>query len=184
MEYLFRLIFTLLKVSIQASIYATLILILTKMWSGFSPSSRLAKFTHNGKRFWWRSGFTASVALFLVANTPWGDHGLGDYRRVPLGYGLAMEQINRMMAYFEPVTTLDQPEIVFYKVADDMLCAKADDNIYFTYDLQTRRYHTFSDSATYDSNAKNLGLPTSSQFESFHKHYARYWGSWRFWLLA
>ena len=43
-----------------------------------------------------------------------------------------MEQINGMMAYFEPVTAMDQPEIVSYKVADDMLCAKADDNIYFT----------------------------------------------------
>ncbi|MGY3089167.1 hypothetical protein ACVWYF_002207 [Hymenobacter sp. UYAg731] len=184
MEYLFGLIFTLLKVAIQASVYATLLLILIRMWAGFSPDSGLAKFASNGKQVWWRSGLAASLALCLIANTPWGNHGLGDYARIPLGHDLAMEQMNGTMTYFGPVTTIDQPEIISYQVANDVLCAKADKNLYFTYDLGLKRYRTFADSTEYNSTAKNLGLPTTSQFESFHRHYARHWGGWRFWLLA
>ncbi|WP_201982811.1 hypothetical protein [Hymenobacter rubidus] len=184
MEYAFGLFFTLLKVAVQASIYATLVLVLTRIWAGFSPDSRLIEYLSNGKRLWWRSGFAASIALLLLANTPWGDHGLGDYARIPLGHGLAMEQINGTMAYFEPVTTIDQPEIISYQVANGVLCAKADKNLYFTYDLALKRYQIFADSTAYNSNAKNLSLPTTSQFESFNRHYARYWGGWRFWLLA
>ncbi|GAB3289781.1 hypothetical protein ACFQT0_08910 [Hymenobacter humi] len=184
MEYLFGLIFTLLKVSLQASVYATLLLSLARVTAAFAPTSWLAKSSANSKRFWWRSGFAASIVLFLIANTRWGDHGLGDYSRIPLGHGLAMEQINGTMVYFEPVTTRDHEEIISYKVADDALYAKANDNLYFTYDLQTKRYQTFDDSTAYNSNARNLDWPTSSQFQSFHRHYAQYWGGWRFWLLA
>ncbi len=184
MEYTFGLLFTLLKVAVQASVYATLILVLTRIWAGFSPDSELAKYSSNGKKLLWRSGLAAAVTLFLIANTHWGDHGLGDYARIPLGHDLAMEQINGTMAYFEPITTIDQPEIISYQFANDVLCAKADENRYFTYDLDLKRYRTFSDSTAYNLTAKNLGLPTTSQFESFHRHYARYWGGWRFWLLA
>jgi hypothetical protein len=188
MEYLFGLIFTLLKVAIQASAYATLLLILIRMWAAFSPDSGLAKFASNGKRVWWRSGLTASLVLCLIANTPWGNHGLGDYARIPLGHGLAMEELNGTTAYFEPVSIIETSdvitEVVSYQVFNDVLCAKTNDGQYFTYYLGARHYQPFADSTTYNSTAQKLGLPVETQFESFDRHYKRYWGNWRFWLLA
>ncbi|MBJ6108655.1 hypothetical protein JAO73_06530 [Hymenobacter sp. BT523] len=188
MEYVFGLIFTLLKVAVQASVYATLFLVLISVWARFSPDSGLAKFTSNGKRVWWQSGLAASLALCLIANTPWGNHGLGDYARIPLGHGLAIEELNGTTAYFEPVSMTEQSdvitEVVSYQVSNDILCAKMNDGRYFTYDLAARHYQPFADSTAYNSTAQKLGLPVETQFESFAKHYNRYWENWRFWLLA
>lgn len=186
---LIGLIFTLVKAFVQASIYATLLFALARLRSRFAPNSWLAKSSSNGKQFWWRSVFAASTALFLLANTPWGNHGLGgDYARIPLGHGLAMEEINGHTAYFEPVSITEQSEviseIVSYQVSDDLLCARMNGNRFFTYNLATKHYQPFTDSISYNSVAKNLGLPTTTQFESFNKHYIRYWKGWRFWLLA
>jgi hypothetical protein len=94
MEYLFGLVFTILKVLIQASAYAALLLILARMYAGFSPNSKVANLTSNGRRFRRFSGLIALLSLFLIANTPWGDHGIGDYARIPVGNGEIIEQIN------------------------------------------------------------------------------------------
>lgn len=32
--------------------------------------------------------------------------------------------------------------------------------------------------------ARPIGLPAAREFTSLNRHYGRYWGSWRFWLLA
>ena len=128
------------------------------------------------------------MVLLLMANTRWGDHGLGDYARIPLGHGLAMEEMNGHTAYFEPVSITEQSEIITevisYQVSNDVLCAKMNNRLYFTYNLATKHYRTFTDSSAYNSAAKNLGLPITTQFEAFNRHYARYWEGWRFWLLA
>ena len=170
--------------------YATLLLILAKLWAGFEPNSRVATFSANSKQFWWRSGFAASMVLFLIVTTSWGDHGL-ESARIPLGYGLVVERIDGAdgpVAYLEPVSITDQTQIIAkiaaYQVAGNMLCARDDNNRYFSYNLDTRQHRVFADSIAYNSVAKNLGWPLITKFESFHEHYARYWGGWRFWLLA
>ena len=187
MEYLFGLVSTLLKVAVQASVYAVLLLMLAKAWVSYSPDSALARFASDSKRVWWQGALAASLVLCFFANTPWGNHGLGDYARIPLSHGLAMERTNTT-AYFEPVSVIEQSdvitEIVSYQVSNDVLCAKMNDNRYFAYNLTTARYQDFADSTAYTTAARNSGLPAVTQFESFHKHYARYWGGWRFWLLA
>jgi hypothetical protein len=184
MEFLFHFVFTLVKISLQASLYALLLLLLARLYARYDADSSVARICRNASRFWWGSGAMVSGVLFLYSLTYWGDHGLGDYARIPLGCDAAIEQINGTMAYFEPVATMDQPEVVAYQLADDILCAQADDTSYFIYDLSFRRYQTFIGRPAYDAYAHSHGLPLASRFESFHKHYHRYWGGWRFWLLA
>lgn len=188
MEYLFGLIFTILKVLAQASAYATLILIVVRMHSGFSPDSKVAKRTANGKRVWRLSGLIALLLLWFIANTPWGDHGLGDYARIPLGNGEVIEEINGTEAYFQAEIPLklsaDQPFIDSFAVANDVLCGKASDESFFTYDLITKQQHIFADSQEYTAYASQHALPAVTDFKSFSKHYHDYWGGWRFWLLA
>jgi len=188
MEYLFGLIFTILKVLVQASAYATLMLTLARMYSRFSPNSTVAKFVAESRRFWRLSGFVALLVLCFIANTPWGDHGLGDYARIPLGNGEIIEEINGTEAYFQAEIPLnlstDQPFIDSFAVANDVLCGKATDESFFTYDLVTKQQQIFADSQEYTAYASKHALPAIINFESFNKHYHDYWGGWRFWLLA
>lgn len=188
MEYLFGLIFTVIKALLQASAYATLLLILARMYAKFSPNSKVAILASNGKRFRRLSGLVALLALFFIANTPWGDHGLGDYARIPLGHGEAIEQINGMEAYFQAEAPLklstDQPFIDCFAVATDVLCGKASDESFFTYDLATKQQRIFADSLEYTAYARQHDLPAIIDFKSFDKQYHTYWGGWRFWLLA
>jgi hypothetical protein len=188
MEYFFGLIFSILKVFAQASVYATLVLILARIHSGFSPNSKAAKLTSNGRRVWQLSGLIALLALCFSANTAWGDHGLGDYARIPLGNGEIIEEINGTEAYFQAEIPLklstDQPSIDSFEVADDVLCVKASDKSFFTYDLVTKQQHVFADSQEYTAYASQHALPAIISFKSFNKHYHNYWGGWRFWLLA
>ncbi|UOQ73053.1 hypothetical protein [Hymenobacter cellulosilyticus] len=182
------LIVTLLKASIQAAVYATVLLVLARLWARYAPDSRVAKYSSNRKLFWWSSAAVASMVLFFVANTSWGDHGSADHARIPLGHGLAMEEINGSTAYFEPVSINDQSEqiagVASYQVANDVLCAKMNDGSCFTYHLSTKQYQAFTDSTRYNAAAKELGLPPTTQFASFSKHYIRYWEGWRLWFLA
>jgi hypothetical protein len=188
MEYLFSLIFTIVKVLLQASAYATLLLILAKMYAKFSPNSKVAQLASNGRRFRRLSGLIVLLGLFFIANTPWGDHGLGDYARIPLGNGEIIEQINGMEAYFQAEAPLklstDQPFIDSFAVAGDVLCGKASDKSFFTYDLATKQQRIFADSQEYTAYANEHALPAITDFKSFDKHYHDYWGGWRFWLLA
>lgn len=188
MEYLFGLIFTVVKVLLQASAYATLLVILARMYAGFSPTSKVATLASSGRQLWRLGGLIALLALFLIANTPWGDHGLGDYARLPLGNGEIIEQVNGTEAYFQAEAPLklatDQPFIDSFAVANDVLCGKASDESFFTYDLATKQQRIFADSQEYTAYARQHALPAISEFKSFATHYHDYWGGWRFWLLA
>jgi hypothetical protein len=128
------------------------------------------------------------LALFFIANTPWGDHGIGDYARIPLGNGEIIEEINGTEAYFQTEMPLklstDQPFIDSFEVANDVLCGKASDESFFTYDLVTKQQHVFADSQGYTAYASQHSLPSITDFKSFDKQYHDYWGGWRFWLLA
>jgi hypothetical protein len=187
-EFLFHFIFTLIKIALQASVYATILLFLVAAYAGFYPHSALARASTRPKRFWWLGGFCISAALLLFSFTYWGNHGLGDYARIPLGHGEAMEEINGMEAYFEAEVPLklsaDRPFIESFQVADDVLCGQANDKSFFTYDLVTKQQRSFSDASEYATYAAQHSLPAVSELKPFGKQYSDYWGGWRFWLLA
>ncbi|MBO2009913.1 hypothetical protein [Hymenobacter negativus] len=126
--------------------------------------------------------------MFVFSFTYWGNHGLGDYARIPLGNGEAMQEINGMEAYFETDVPLelssDQPFIDSFQVADDVLCGQANDKTFFTYNLVTKQQRHFGDAQEYATYATQHGLPAVREFKSFGAHYSSYWSGWRFWLLA
>ncbi|UOQ72873.1 hypothetical protein [Hymenobacter cellulosilyticus] len=189
MEALFHMVFTLFKVSIQASVYATLLLGLVRLYGRRNPTHPLVLASRHARRFWWVSGFLVSVALVGFSCTYWGYHGFGDSACVPLGHGEAMEEMNGVTTYFKPVQQLsgyeDAGEVLTYQVRHDMLCAVlAPDSAYYTYNLDSKTSQLFADRADYESYARGHDLPRPDEFEGFKRHYRRYWGGWRFWLLA
>ncbi|PJJ53251.1 hypothetical protein [Hymenobacter chitinivorans] len=189
METLLHLIFTFCKIAIQASVVATLLLKLVRWYAPRDPAHPLVRASRHGKRFWWASGFLVSLALFGFSLTYWGNHGLGDYARIPLGHGEAMEELNGVQAYFEPLAHLtdnaDNPEVLAYQVHDGVLCvALGPDSTFVVYYLASKHHQLFADRAAYAAHARSHHLPRPAEFERFKQHYSRYWNGWRFWLLA
>jgi hypothetical protein len=188
MEYLFGFVLTLLKIAIQASVYATVARWLARLADARQVNSALVRASRAGRQFWRRSFVVAYGALFLFSCTYWGDHGLGDHARLPIGHGEAVEELNGIETYFEAEPPLklstDQPFIDTFQVTNDILCGQASDKSYFAYDLATKEQRIFANDAEYTAYAGLRGLAPISEFRSFWQQYGHYWGGWRFWLLA
>jgi hypothetical protein len=190
MEYLFGFLFTLFKIAIQASLYATAARWLAQRADARQVNNALVRASRHGRQFWQRSFVVAYVALFLFSCTYWGDRGLGDSARIPLGHGEEMSEINGNETSFDgskPFIVSDMAgdqQVDRFQIANEVLCAQAEQKRYFTYNLVTKEHHVFADSLEYSAYAVPRGLPPINEFQSFWKHYKRYWGGWRFWLLA
>ena len=186
MEYIFGFFFTLFKIAIQASLYATLVRWLAQRADARQVDNALVRASRQSKQFWRRSFMVAYGALFVFSCTYWGDHGTGS-ARLPLGHGEAMNEVDTE-AYFEASVPFklptDSPWVSEFKVADEVLCGQASDKSYFIFNLATKENRLFGDAAEYNAYAAPRGLPASSELESFWEQYKRYWGGWRFWLLA
>jgi hypothetical protein len=186
MEYLFGFVFKLFKIAIQAGLYATAARWLVQQADTRQIDNVLVRASRNRRQFWQRSFMVAYATLFLFSCTYWGDHGLGS-ARLPLGYGETMEEFN-IAAYFKASVPFklptDEPWVSEFQVADGILCGQASDKSYFIYNLATKENRLFGDAQEYDAYAIARGLPASDKLEPFQKHYSRYWGGWRFWLLG
>jgi len=190
MEYLFGFVFTLIKIALQASAYATAATWLVGLAAARRPTSVLKHLGRDGWQVWQRSFMVACVVLFGFSCTYWGDHGLGDSARLPLGHGEELVALNGDETYFTGQTPFGvsdmggAQQIDKFRVADEILCGQAEQTAYFSYNLATKEHRVFADSLAYNAYAISHGLPASHELETFWQQYRRYWGGWRFWLLA
>lgn len=190
MEYLAGFVFTLFKIAVQAGVYATVLLWLLGRLAAHRPARLVKRINYDGWHLWRILFGGVYAALFLFSCTYWGDHGLGDSARLPLGYGEEMAEINGTETYFTaavPFKVSDMAgaqDIAKFKVANDILCAQAEETHYFAYNLATKENQVFADAQAYNAYAGPRGLPASGELETFWRQYGRYWGGWRCWLLA
>lgn len=101
MEATAHFLFELFKIAILASLYATAALVCTKIAGRFSTNGWWQKHASASGKTWVKSGFAISVLLFLYMFTYWGNHGLGDSARVPIGHFQAVSEINASNTYVE-----------------------------------------------------------------------------------
>lgn len=188
MEVLFHAIFELIKISILGSIYATLALIVFKIVAYFKPHSWFNKVSKKKLRFWLSSGFFISFGLVIFMVTYWGDHGLGDNARVPIGHFKTVKQINGDVAYIENKGgeqlgiknfTFDNDN--FYGETQKELNGEKGD--YVVWDLRTDEWKFYKTEEEYIEVANHNNYPKPDKFEDFGNFYSRYWNGLRFWLL-
>jgi hypothetical protein len=101
MDVLFHFIFELIKISILGCIYATLTLLTFKIIGHYKPDSWFDKVSKKKLRLWFLSGLVISVGLFFFMFTYFGDHGLGDSAKVPIGHFKVARQINGIDTYLQ-----------------------------------------------------------------------------------
>jgi len=176
MTTLLHLLFVVIKSSVLALIYTpfiwflwVLILKARKKYTGFKWYKIFAVYK------------IVSILLLVFSFTYYGNKGLGDESRIPLGYGEVMRASDQF-AYFVPKGKSGQIHVDTYVLKGDNLCMSIDSG-YKVYNLKTKGVVNFSDGQMYDAFAFSYGLPLSLQLQSFKVQYDQYWGGWRFWLL-
>lgn len=188
MEALFHFIFELIKISILASIYATLLLLIFKIIGYCNAGSWCDRITKKKLRFWLLSGFIVSIGLFIYMFTYFGDHGMGDTAKVPVGCFKEVRQINGVDSYIEN-SKGEQLGIVSFAFENNRLYAEtqreynAGKGDYVVWDLQNDQWIFFKTKADYLMVVEQNNYPLPDRFEEFENHYKRHWHGWRFWFL-
>ena len=101
MEFIIDFIGTFIKIAILSSIYALLTLLTFKLIGRFRPNSWLDKVSEKKLRLWILSGLFFSLGLLFFLFSYYGDHGLGDSARVPVGHGRAIQEMDGTQTYIQ-----------------------------------------------------------------------------------
>ena len=187
---LFHFLFQIIKISILACFYATLVRIGFVTIGKMYPKSYFGKKLESKKKVWWSSGFIISVGLFLYMFTYWGNHGLGDSARIPIGNYKEVGETDGVYAYIEPENYKygAMPVHSFIK-SENYLVGKSDvspvdrPKSYFCWNLEKDEIVFYNSETEYNSFADENGLPKISEFKTFRESYREYWGGIRLWLL-
>ena len=192
MEVMIHFVFELIKISILATAYATILLLLFRWIARVYPDGWFDQASRRKGRFWMRSGSLIWVGLFVFLFSYYGDHGLGDGPRVPIGHGLVVGNTNwDEYGYVDEVLTSDgvSLQMTRFMVSDDKLLGNLDSwfdtfsNAYFIYDMDSEVLTEFATQREFDAYAQQYELPNSASLKTFAENYDDRWGGWWFWLL-
>lgn len=177
-----------MKISILASIYAALVVWACKIIGKFQPGSWFYRASRKRLKLWFYSGTFIALALLIFMFTYWGDHGLGDSARIPVGHSCAVEQTNGMLAYLQH-SHMPALEIDKFTITDDYLYGTMNRNEnyeggYFIYDLVNNKVETFIQESEFLTSLVSHNLNPEIELKDFNYHYHEYWNGWRFWFLA
>lgn len=191
MEALFHLVFEFFKIVVLASFYSFIIFYFLHTLGRYFPGSWFYSVSKKKIRLWFLSYLAISLLLFAFMFSYWGDHGLGDGSRIPLGNGKSVSQINGTMTYITPAgyesgtLTVDEfavtKKYLFAKVTDARTVPSVKEIAVWnlkTNDLEFLEH--YSDIEIFKTKNK---ITDQLIFQSFGDHYTTYWGGWRFWLL-
>jgi hypothetical protein len=124
-------------------------------------------------------------------NTYWGDHGLGDSSRIPVGYSQEISRINGVTTFIKPENyNYGMLDIETFAQVDNLICGKTlispvdRPDPYFIWNLSDNKVRFFKSKKAYHDYAKRHSYPIETEFRSFQDHYKVFWGGWKFWLLA
>lgn len=188
MEALFHLVFMLIKISIQATIYGSLTFIVILIISKLKPESWAARVSKKKFKLWFYNGFIVSVGLLFFAFSYWGNHGLGDHAIVPVGHSQVVEQINSNDTYIEKKGYL-QVGINDFAFDKNNLYAKTEKEFngekgdYVVWNLKNNDWTFYKTKTDYLAAAEKLNYMKPETFEDFRYHYKQHWHGWRLWFL-
>ena len=192
MEALFHFIFELIKISILGSIYACLVLFIFMIIARYNPDSWFYRRCRKKLLVWFVSGLIISITLFVYMFSYWGDHGLGDGPKIPIGHGIVVDNTNwNKYGYLNDISTSGKQEIEMTKFifTNKELIGNLDsgfyryENEFFVLNLESKEIKEFASINSFNEYAKDNNLPTYDSLLTFKDNYTNRWGGWRFWLL-
>lgn len=183
MEVLFHFVFQLVKIAILSTFYLGILLLITRIPSLSKKSyCKNLKSKTDTKLFTW---VVLSLILFIWQFTYWGDHGLGDYSRIPIGKWQAIEQIDYDNMFIRPDGHEFETLGIKNYSLDKGYCfgLMSEEGEYFIWNLSTNGIQKFDNHIEYYKVILSKDLDNSIVFHSFEEAYRSHWGGWRFWLL-
>ena len=185
---LIHLIFMLIKIAIQASVYASLTFIIIYVLSKTTEIVRIKKWMNRKLLTWWLTGLIYSIGLFFYAFSYWGNHGLGDSARIPIGNDLAIHNIDGAWTYFytDPGNSYNQIQINEFALIENKICAKKskeNGNKFLVFDCENSEMMEFENQQQYEDYALKNNLPVTNKFKDFFFYYQEFWSGWRSYLL-
>ena len=190
MEVLFHFIFQLIKIGILASIYSAFLIGIIMIIRSFKSTEYLERVKKEKKKYWFVFGLLISIGLFIYSFTYWGNHGLGDSARIPIGNFKEVGETNGTDAYIEPENYPYGAMMVHsFTKSDNFLTGKTEvspvdrPKPFFSWNLSKDEIVFFDSESDYSLFAKNNRLPKSSEFKTFRQSYREYWGGLKFWML-
>ena len=184
-----HLVFELIKISILSCIYAVLVLIIFKTIARYRPNSWFDRVSNRKLRFWFFSWLYISVGLFFFMFSYYGDHGLADDARVPIGHGRAIQQMDAVQAYIQDEGPVSMIVIDKFVVTDEYvygIAGEGNENYegnYFVYDLVNNKVKTFLQEKDFIDYLASKNLETRPTYKDFNYYYDEYWTDLRFCLL-
>ena len=127
------------------------------------------------------------ISSFVYLFSYWGDHGLGDEYKLPIGFGDRIVRINGYSQVQEFRNDVGQNIYVSrFVVLDGRLYGELDNEVpvcvyknkFIEIDLKSETITEFDDLAELIKN--DGGIP---EMKSFDYWYNEFYGGWRFWLL-
>lgn len=193
MEVAGHLLFMFFKILVLASVYSLMIVAILTILSRFNDAEYLKKVTKNKKSAWFVYGFVISILLFIYSFTYWGNHGLGDGPRIPVGYWNVVENTNWQFSNLRGYTDFEGNKICVsrFTTENNYFCGEFDQdhffydfkNEYFVINMKTNEIIEFMDKNEYNRYAQMNKLPLTSNLFTFEQNYHNYFRGWRFWLL-
>ncbi len=170
---LFHFGFLIFKIALQSGIYSLIIFFV------LTAIGRLTGNTHLNRLRFTAIYLATATLLFIFSFTYYGNHGLGDEAKLPLGH-------NKTMRSSDGYAYLDigrkQVPVESFFVYNEHLCL-ASETGYYDYLLPTGDWVRYNSVQEYEAYASTHNLPLTYQFKTFYTYYDEYWNGWRFWLL-
>lgn len=156
----------------------------------FKSTEYLERVKKGKKKHWFAFVLLISIGLLIYSFTYWGNHGLGDSARIPIGNFKEVGEINGTDSYIEPENyPYGAMMIHSFKKSDNFLTGKTvvspvdRPKPFFSWDLSKDQIVFFDSESEYNLFAKENGLAKSSEFKTFRENYREYWGGIKFWIL-
>jgi hypothetical protein len=184
---LIHFIFELFKILVQSTIYSSIIFFTITYLVKPKPGSLFYFFKKKRALTLISSWIVIFFGLFLFMFSYYGDHGLGDSARIPIGHHREIQQTD-LLSHIEQKKN-GAIYINEFVITNDYVYGKLDKyNIelnqnYFVYDLKSDAIHTFDQQEAFNNYLASEGLNQGATYQSFDFYYSQYWSGWRFWLL-
>ncbi|PIE51048.1 MAG: hypothetical protein CSA38_00090 [Flavobacteriales bacterium] len=192
MEVLFHFVFQLFKIGILSLVYYSIIMLILIVIQKVNPNLFLNQLKSKKKKYRPYLFATCYLLLLIFSFTYWGNHGLGDNPKIPIGHWKTLKNTNwTEYAYLDSHKTSEgiHIETTQFKVTDDKLCGNLKSwfydfrNNFFILDLKTDELIEFQSETEYNQYATKNQLPKSSELLNFEENYKAHWSGIRFWLL-
>lgn len=183
MESLFHLFFVIIKIGILSVFYTYIIIgFIWAINKIHSPATQRKIILNKFRTFRFPLFSIIYIVLFLFSFSYWGNHGLGDFARIPIGNQKEVKQINAINTYLEDENG-NQIGISDFYYGANRLYAKINDGFipgeYLLWNLNEKSWVVINNQEEY---MKEI-YPVIDYLKSFQEHYKDYWSGWRFWLL-